>query len=520
MPSITDHIDRLTRSMETIRASASSIAKHNQSGPFTQSVLATPLGDLIRDIDPSEIGLFTLVPPPRQPSVNTQSLTAPEITRVEVVSATPLRKYSTQRRDAIVQNKEPEPEVFAEAALKYIDRYSGVRPLPQVRSQVVAMLEHLHQLREEIYSLANSLKNMEASERMSDSQSPKSLVAKEEKKIQELQARISHLRKRKVALQNSRSVLVAPVEDRTANSPGPNAAVSDPQEDSFWTTPGGRRTLQFKNELLVYEDVDLRNVTSSFPSPAPFDPRSAPIDSPLQQEEGPTDDTIPEDLSNLEDTFDRTSEAHDSNFETIGQAGNQTTKVKGHTNQPLPLSGPPPTSEPSTPVVSREQVTSSFTMENHTHSAKKIRITNDMERIVSKIWATVGDLMMPGNSSGSGGSRPLRAKETIAHLHTLAAQDPLPVSPTASTISIATVATTQPPTSQQILTAHLLISLLEAAPQYALPLATVKEILSAKGDRGLVIGSGASIRVLYGCVAKRLVRIDRGGGEQIVRFDI
>lgn len=108
-----------------------------------------------------------------------------------------------------------------------------------------------------------------------------------------------------------------------------------------------------------------------------------------------------------------------------------------------------------------------------------------------------------------------------AHLHALAAQDPLPTSPTASSLSSITATTSQSPTSQQVLTAHLLVALLEATPQYALPLAKVKEILSAKGERGIaVIGSGASIRVLYGCVAKRLVKIDRGGGEQIVRFDV
>jgi hypothetical protein len=107
-----------------------------------------------------------------------------------------------------------------------------------------------------------------------------------------------------------------------------------------------------------------------------------------------------------------------------------------------------------------------------------------------------------------------------AHLHTLAAQDPLPTSPTASSLSSITAAT-QSPTSQQVLTAQLLVALLEATPQYALPLAKVKEILSARGEKGsAVIGSNASTRVLYGCVAKRLVRIDRGGGEQIVRFDV
>lgn len=72
-----------------------------------------------------------------------------------------------------------------------------------------------------------------------------------------------------------------------------------------------------------------------------------------------------------------------------------------------------------------------------------------------------------------------------------------------------------------MLTAQLIIALLEATPQYALPLAKVKEILSARDEKGAaVIGSSATIRVLYASVAKRLVRIDRGGGEQIVRFDV
>lgn len=108
-----------------------------------------------------------------------------------------------------------------------------------------------------------------------------------------------------------------------------------------------------------------------------------------------------------------------------------------------------------------------------------------------------------------------------AHLRTLAAQDPLPSSPTASSLSSITASATQSPTSQQVLTAQLIIALLEATPQYALPLAKVKEILSARDEKGAaVIGSSATIRVLYASVAKRLVRIDRGGGEQIVRFDV
>jgi hypothetical protein len=118
-----------------------------------------------------------------------------------------------------------------------------------------------------------------------------------------------------VALQENRSLPVAPV----GGTPGPpNAATSDPREDSFWTTPGARKTLQFKNELLVDEDIDLEDVTSSFVTPiVPFKPlttHSVPTDSP-SQEEGMTNDMIPEDPSTLEDTSDRITGARDSMIE-------------------------------------------------------------------------------------------------------------------------------------------------------------------------------------------------------------
>ena len=52
-------------------------------------------------------------------------------------------------------------------------------------------------------------------------------------------------------------------------------------------------------------------------------------------------------------------------------------------------------------------------------------------------------------------------------------------------------------------------------------LSKVKNNLAAKTKEGGASGAGQSTtRVLYGCVAKRLVKIDRGGGEQIVKFDI
>jgi hypothetical protein len=55
-----------------------------------------------------------------------------------------------------------------------------------------------------------------------------------------------------------------------------------------------------------------------------------------------------------------------------------------------------------------------------------------------------------------------------------------------------------------------------------MPLTRARDILASKvkgGGNSISTGQGAA-RVLYGCVAKRLIKIERGGGEQIVRFDI
>lgn len=107
-----------------------------------------------------------------------------------------------------------------------------------------------------------------------------------------------------------------------------------------------------------------------------------------------------------------------------------------------------------------------------------------------------------------------------AHLQQLAMQSPRPESPVASSISSTSIEG-NPPTFQQILTAHLLMMLLSASPHYSMSLNKVKNNLATKAKEGGASGAGQSTtRVLYGCVAKRLVKIDRGGGEQIVKFDI
>lgn len=124
MASLSDQIDRLSRHTKAISTTAASTAALSHltlavAGPFTRAVLSTPLGDLIRDIDPSELGLFNLTTPPA-PNPHVRG-TSSELRRVEFSGATPLRKANT-RHDNILKPTDVDPEVYAQAALKYIDR--------------------------------------------------------------------------------------------------------------------------------------------------------------------------------------------------------------------------------------------------------------------------------------------------------------------------------------------------------------------------------------------------------------
>lgn len=54
-----------------------------------------------------------------------------------------------------------------------------------------------------------------------------------------------------------------------------------------------------------------------------------------------------------------------------------------------------------------------------------------------------------------------------------------------------------------------------------MPLNTVKENLGLKAKSCGVTAAGTGpTKVLFTCMGKRLVKIDRGGGEQIVKFDV
>jgi len=108
-------------------------------------------------------------------------------------------------------------------------------------------------------------------------------------------------------------------------------------------------------------------------------------------------------------------------------------------------------------------------------------------------------------------------KRCSSLLRTLASKTPAPLSPSESSLSsFSTPTPREEPTVQQIQTAQLLLALLMAQPSCTLPMNRLKDIMTGNaGTTGV-----PHTRALYACVAKRLVKIERGKGEQSVKFDI
>ncbi|TDL26126.1 hypothetical protein BD410DRAFT_566984 [Rickenella mellea] len=582
MPSLLDHIDRFSFTAQEIQNTTRRTASVPQ-GPFSRAVLKTELGDLAREIDASEMGLFTLVPPPAT-HVQAHEKDAPngpntEIKRVEFLGATPLRKPAGKSKEVQV---EKQPEVYAEAALKYLDRFQSIRAMPRARQEIVSIIQQLDALRGSIEMCQETL---EQHARAGPS-SPKSAANEEERRIRELQTRIKQLKaRREVLAKEERNPNHPP--SRTQQSPpsakrgqakkklvkGNTAPKPDEHEEHFWATSSNSQP-KFKgrasfvlpadstgdDSMLMDSEMNLGDLTttSSIGLPSPISqPRvvhqtSKAVDT-LRQIVSPSEPLDGSDSRKDVEVGvvekpgdDGQAEGSDEEGEgektiVLKQIPNllaTTTSLppsQSDTNPPMSpkssaseKSGP----EPATPMT---HLGNNESMMPGTGKKSRIRVTSETERIVAKIWSCVGDVLMLAPRSKNipdtpGGNKHPRAKETIALLQTLSSQMPSPSSPsTHSTLSLTTeprIGSSSQPTAHQILTGLLLLTLLSLPPTYSIPLTKLKEILTSKGissqgGPGIgIVGQGPETRALYGCVAKRLVKIDRSGREQIVRFDI
>ncbi|KAJ7901705.1 hypothetical protein B0H14DRAFT_2329697 [Mycena olivaceomarginata] len=434
------HLDRIGRYTDAIRATASCPLPPS---PFTRAVLNTSLGDRIREIEPAELGLFT-----------------PQLARVEFHGPAPRKKQ--------------DPEVYAQAAYTYIDRYNSVRPMPRAYAQVVAILDQLAVTRENITALTAALEQIQPSEL-------KPLADQEERRVHDLQARLADLKQRKDAAAVHPKPRKRLLRQKPAAAPEPPSTPvqsSSKLDETFHTPAAAGRALRFTDNLLMDEQVDLADISIT-----------SPIAPSRIQERGSISTEFEEES--------REEIAEQSVAESVNEPPDDDPTIvlsKPTAVTPPPVS--PPASTPTSPVQPVAE----------TPKKGKVRVNAEVERIV--FLATRFSLLMHSHS---------------AHLQTIAALTPTPASPSTTVSSLAVPAPTAP-TPQQILTAHLLLSLLNTGPQFSMPLNKVKESLATKastsGGAGIVLGGQSTTRVLYGCVAKRLVKIERGAGEQIVKFDV
>ncbi|KAJ8696544.1 hypothetical protein PTI98_006408 [Pleurotus ostreatus] len=510
MSSLSDQIDRLTKITKSIAATAASTAALNRvpssSQPFTRAVLNAPLADLIRDIDASsELGLFELTRPalPLPTDKEPPSLQYHEIQRVTFNGATPLRRHP--RPEGPLKTPEPDPEIYAQAAMKYINRFQSIRPMPRAYSQVEAVMERLQASRVRIQELQERVKQQAEN---ASAVEPKSLADDEQQRIDVLMERIALLKEQKENHFRKRLPKIQPKRVPAPKPPKATPRVDPEDEFGFWTTPtAAARTFKLSTGLLMDEHVDAGEMSmASFGSPPPT--LAGIIQQPFQSFSHSINSQPPRSPESL--------------VENATPSASPPPMPERQSPPLVPISPSPPLTPPSAPLISPPPDPEDLLPPPAAAAASpprkgKIKITSDVDRIIARIWSTVGDIIMQGYHLAE--TKPLGAKATIAHLQTLAAQTTVPPSPSATSLSSLASAPTDQPTFQQIMTAFLLLRLLSEAPSYSLLLNVVKDAISSKGSELGAATSTQSSRVMYACIAKRLIKIDRKQGEQTVKFD-
>ncbi|PPQ64991.1 hypothetical protein CVT26_015700 [Gymnopilus dilepis] len=497
MASLSDQIDRLSRVTKDIKSTASATAASDLPSLFTHALLDSHISDLIRDIDTSELGLFRLQTPAND---------EPSLARTEFTPATPLRKQAARREQ---QKGDLEPEIYAQAARKYVEQYDFIRPMPRARDQILSILKRLEDVRARIKSLSTSLEQVPAPDKAPPT---KVRVEEEERRIKDLQSRLEELSKEKECLDKRPSSSTSQkneIQFTEAQNDASPKLPSSHHEDKFWTSPGGpARALRFSDNLLD-EEVSIGDIsTGSFGTPQP--PSLKPTN------------LFGIGKSFLPDDDEPTIVHHKPLFGAEPSGNEKVEKEDGKEDlleekpAPSPVLDRPPSS-PSPPAVPLPPSPKASNSGEITDTPKpgrprKIRVNIEVERIISKILSTVSDVVaMPPSPS---------VQEAIEHLERLSAQTPQAESPLTSASSISGEGN-QGPTFQQIQTAFLLTTLLSSSPHYSMPLNQVKENLTSKAKTSGVSVAGQGVtRVLFQCVAKRLLKIDRGGREQVVKFDI
>ncbi|OJA18410.1 hypothetical protein AZE42_06387 [Rhizopogon vesiculosus] len=182
----------------------------------------------------------------------------------------------------------------------------------------------------------------------------------------------------------------------------------------FWNTPAtSARTLRFTDKLMD-EEVDINDVSvMSFTSPVSR-PRSVLSSLGLPVDEDSFDNGLPVD----EDSFDN-CERGTRPDESVMPDPPDKEVVAEECNEQVPILAESHTpSETETPLPAHPELPIHAAVPPGSARKPKVRMNSEIERIVTKIWSTVGEIIMPGHpfdptGSVSGGSKPPRAKETL-----------------------------------------------------------------------------------------------------------
>ncbi|KAL0956058.1 hypothetical protein HGRIS_002227 [Hohenbuehelia grisea] len=395
MSSLSQQIDRLAFITKAVSTAADETGARGAL-PFTTAVLETPLGDLIRDIDPSELGLFNLVKP-QDPLAPTND---PHLERVEFTGATPLKRPHA-RRDVPTKPVEVEPETYARAALKYIDRYQSIRPMPRAFSQAESLIERLAAVRTNLSELADTLRQVESASQPS----AKNMADEEQNRIDTLQSRIAELKQRKQSLAPVRRASLP--KAKKPSTPPPE----DQQQDEFWSTPAASARAMRFTEIqgnLLDEEVDLPDSSIlSIATPIIQRTSARPSSDLLDEiEASGSDSVLDPDLQ--EDPISPIAADSPTAVLEEAQATPQEPSVPT-SPEPKKLSNAVSPPSPSVPSPKAGPAGKSETPLRQ----PKVKVTSEMERIVAKIWSTVGDIIMPGHPLVTDSGKGLRAKETL-----------------------------------------------------------------------------------------------------------
>ncbi|EJD51095.1 hypothetical protein AURDEDRAFT_181906 [Auricularia subglabra TFB-10046 SS5] len=477
-----DDVDRFARSAQRLRETTAGAVKRDSQalgGPFATAVLDVPLAELFRNADAAECALFVRSGAPSDGA----------FARKAVATATPLRP---RRKE---QQKETPAEVYLEAALKYIDRYQSLKDLSEPRAAVVQQLQHIRDTRKRISDMQAQLEALEAGEGVPAKTSAKD----EEKKLRQLQTRAAQMARRRDAL---REQLARATRATIANAPVPHAVDlpesrpssrlddddDDADESVMWApkTDGSASSLldeelDIGGDSIMLDGSPLKpksKPSPAAPAPAPFASLTSIFKRSLrhpEHEPSPPSKLPPADF---DESFGEDDEA-------------DTTITLAAPPAPTPITPATPPRPPSP-----EQIAPPSTARRR--ASASLKITPELERIVSKIWTTLRDVLLPKSATDTSPPSP---RETLVLLESLA----VPSSPS---------------TLQQSLTARLLLALLRSET-HAVPLAQLKtELAAAVVASGAESEEGANVKAVYACVAKKCVRIDRATREQLVKFDV